>query len=87
MKAALCEGDEGVGMLAGTGASDSARSMSYGMTRVLGPVECRRRFSVEQKLAVVAEASAPGTSISEIARRHELQPSQVFKWRRLAEFG
>jgi transposase len=60
--------------------------MSYGVT-VLGRVERRRRFSVEQKLAVVAEASAPGANISEIARRHELVPAQVFKWRRLAELG
>ena len=50
-------------------------------------MERRRRFSVEQKLAVVAEASAPGANISEIARRHDLVPAQVFKWRRLAELG
>lgn len=61
--------------------------MSYGSATVLGRVERRRRFSVEQKLAVVAEASAPGASISEIARRHDLVPAQVFKWRRLAELG
>jgi transposase len=61
--------------------------MSYGSVTVLGRVERRRRFSIEQKLAVVAEASAPGANISEIARRHELVPAQVFKWRRLAELG
>ena len=61
--------------------------MSYGSATVFGRVERRRRFSVEQKLAVVAEASAPGASISEIARRYDLVPAQVFKWRRLAELG
>jgi transposase len=61
--------------------------MSYGSMTVLGRVERRRRFSVEQKLAVVAEASAPGANISEIARHHDLVPAQVFKWRRLAELG
>jgi len=61
--------------------------MSYGPATVLGRVERRRRFSVEQKLAVVAEASAPGANLSEIARRHDLVPAQVFKWRRLAELG
>jgi transposase len=61
--------------------------MSYGFATVLGRVERRRRFSVEQKLAVVAEASAPGANLSEIARRHDLVPAQVFKWRRLAELG
>jgi transposase len=61
--------------------------MSDGSMTVLGRAERRRRFSVEQKLAVVAEASAPGANISEIARRHDLVPAQVFKWRRLAELG
>jgi transposase len=61
--------------------------MSYPRAEVLGRVERRRRFSVEQKLAVLAEVRAPGASISEVARRHGLVPAQVFKWRRLAELG
>ena len=60
--------------------------MSYGTT-VLGRVERRRRFSVEQKLSILAEASAPGANLSDVARRHDLVPAQVFKWRRLAELG
>jgi transposase len=54
---------------------------------LLGRVERRRRFSVEQKLAVLAEATAPGANMSEVARRHGLVPAQVYKWRRLAELG
>jgi transposase-like protein len=50
-------------------------------------VERRRRFSLEQKRAVLAEACAPGAVISAVARRHGLLPSQVFKWRRLAALG
>lgn len=61
--------------------------MSYPRAEVLGRVERRRRFSVEQKLAVLAEAMAPGASISQVARRHGLVPAQIFKWRRLAELG
>lgn len=61
--------------------------MSYGSAEVLGRVERRRRFSVEQKLAVLTEATAPGTNLSEVARRHGLLPAQVYKWRRLAELG
>jgi len=34
--------------------------MSYRTAEVLGRVERRRRFSVEQKLTVLAEATAPG---------------------------
>src|SRR5438045_8589267 len=61
--------------------------MSYRTTELLGRVERRRRFSVEQKLAVLAEATAPGANMSEVARRHGLLPAQVYKWRRLAELG
>lgn len=61
--------------------------MSSSRVEVLRPVERRRRFSLEQKLAVLAEAAAPGAVISEVARRHGLLPAQVFKWRRLAALG
>jgi transposase len=57
------------------------------MAEVLGRVERRRRFSVEQKLAVVSEALEPGANMSAVARRHGLLPAQVYKWRRLAELG
>ncbi|MBK8209245.1 MAG: transposase [Rhodospirillales bacterium] len=61
--------------------------MSYRQGEVLGRVERRRRFSLQEKLAVLAEASAPGVVISAVARRHGLLPAQVFKWRRLAALG
>jgi len=61
--------------------------MSYATAELLGRVERRRRFSVEQKLAVLAEAMAPGANLSAVARRHGLLPAQVYKWRRLAELG
>lgn len=61
--------------------------MSYRQGEVLGRIERRRRFSLEQKLAVLAEACAPGAVISAVARRHGLLPAQVFKWRRLAALG
>ncbi|HLY45478.1 MAG TPA: transposase [Stellaceae bacterium] len=61
--------------------------MSYATAEVLGRVERRRRFSVEQKLAVLSEAMAPGANLSAVARRHGLLPAQVYKWRRLADLG
>jgi transposase len=61
--------------------------MSYPIAEVLGRVERRRRFSVEQKVTVLAEATAPGANMSEVARRHGLLPAQVYKWRRLVELG
>lgn len=36
---------------------------------------------------MVEEASAPGQSISAVARRYGLSPSLLFRWRRLAEAG
>jgi len=61
--------------------------MSYPTAELLGRVERRRRFSVEQKLAILIAATAPGANLSEVARRHGLLPAQVYKWRRLAELG
>ena len=61
--------------------------MSYPSAELLGRVERRRRFSVEQKLAILTEATRPGACLSEIARRHGLLQEQVYKWRRLAELG
>jgi transposase len=44
--------------------------MFYRQGEVLGRVERRRRFSLEQKLSILAEACAPGAVISAVARRH-----------------
>jgi transposase len=42
----------------------------------------RRSWSREQKRAILAETGEPGTTISEVARRHGVQPSLLFRWRR-----
>jgi transposase len=47
----------------------------------------RRRFSAEEKRALLEEAERPGNSISSVARRHGLSPSLLFRWRRLADEG
>lgn len=44
-----------------------------------GP-ERRRKWSDETKIAVVAEALADGVVISDVARRHDITPSQLFGW-------
>jgi transposase len=44
----------------------------------------RRRFSADDKARVVEESLAPGTVISEVARRNGLTPQQLFSWRREA---
>ena len=42
----------------------------------------RRRWNVEFKRQVVAEASAPGVSVAAVARRYDLNANLVFNWRR-----
>jgi len=62
-------------------------SDTFSKVEVITGVARRRRFSIEQKLAVVTETMQPGLSISYVARRHGLSPSLVFRWRRLMSEG
>lgn len=62
-------------------------SETFSRVEVITGVARRRRFSTEQKLAVIAETMQPGLSISYVARRHGLSPSLVFRWRRLMSEG
>ena len=49
---------------------------------VMSGPERRRRWSEEQKRAIVAEACAPGASVSEVARRRDVVSGQIYRWRR-----
>ena len=44
--------------------------------------ERRRRWSDEQKRAIVAAAFAPGAVVAEVARRADLCTSLIYRWRR-----
>ena len=46
------------------------------------PRQFRRRWSDDFKERAVAEAMEPGASVSAIARRIGIHPSQLFGWRR-----
>ena len=52
---------------------------------VMSGPERRRRWSEDQKRSIVAEAFTPGASVSEVARRMDIVPGQIYRWRR--EFG
>jgi transposase len=62
-------------------------SDTFSRVEIITGVARRRRFTTEQKLAVIAETMQPGLSISYVARRHGLSPSLVFRWRRLMTEG
>jgi len=48
---------------------------------VITGVERRRKWSAEDKAAIVVESLAEGAVVSEVARRHGLSPQQLFSWR------
>ena len=49
---------------------------------IISGVERRRVWTDDQKRALVAAACESGASVAEIARRADLQPSQLYRWRR-----
>jgi transposase len=53
---------------------------------ITGP-ERRRRWSAEQKRAIVAESLTPGAVVTEIARRADICPGQIYRWRREVRVG
>ena len=54
------------------------------MQEILGR-ERRRRWSAEEKSEIVIESLRPGVSVSWVARRHGISPSQLFGWRKAAK--
>jgi transposase len=62
-------------------------SETFSKVEVISGVARRRRFTIEQKMAIIAETMQPGVSMSYVARRHGLSPSLVFRWRRLMSEG
>ena len=47
----------------------------------------RRRWSLEEKGRIVAEAVVPGTVVSQVARRYELTPQHLSNWVKAAKEG
>lgn len=63
--------------------NDDAKGGFRRIEMLTGPGR-RRRWSAEEKARVVAETLEPGARVSEIARRWQICPQQVFGWRRQA---
>ena len=47
---------------------------------ITGP-ERRRRWSEEQKRAIVAASLAPGAIVADVARRADISAGQIYRWR------
>lgn len=50
---------------------------------VISGIERRRRWSAEQKQAIVAASFEVGACVSEVARRYDVHPNQIYRWRRV----
>jgi len=54
---------------------------------ILSGMERRRRWRLEEKLRIVAEAEAPGSVFAHVARRHDVSRGQLWTWRHQVRNG
>src|ERR1700751_946332 len=60
--------------------------MSQGV-EIIGGRDRRRRWSVEEKLRIVAETHEHGACVRVVAARHDVYPSLLHYWRRQVREG
>jgi transposase len=58
-----------------------------GVVEIITGRERRRRWSLEDKIRLVAETNEPGALIRAVAARHNVCESLLFTWRRQAHEG
>ncbi len=61
-----------------------AKAEGYRRVEILTGPRRRREWSEDDKARAVAESCAPGVVASEVARRWQISPRQLFTWRRQA---
>jgi transposase len=61
--------------------------MPNGPIEIISSRERRRRWSMEEKLRIVAETHEPGATIRAVAVRHDIYPSLLRNWRRQVRDG
>lgn len=54
---------------------------------IITGVERRRRWSLEEKLRLVAECDAPGSSVTRVSRQHDISRALLWTWRRQLRRG
>ena len=63
-------------------ACTSARDGAMARVEVITGPERRRRWSEEQKRAIVAASLVPGAVVSDVARRADIGTGQLYRWRK-----
>lgn len=58
-----------------------------GRIEIVGRVSGRRRWTVEQKLAILRDAFGSGCSVRDACERHGIGSGQMYTWRRQAMSG
>jgi transposase len=61
--------------------------VSSGTIEIITGRERRRRWSIEEKLRIVAETEEAGARVTEVAARHGVYPGLLFTWRRQVRDG
>ena len=61
--------------------------MGSGSIEIITGRERRRRWSIEEKLRIVAESNEAGAHVTEVAARHGVYPGLLFTWRRQVREG
>lgn len=62
-------------------------SRSRAVVQVMQAVRRRRHRTLAEKITIVQESRASGSSVVAAARRHAVNPTQVYKWRRQLDQG
>jgi transposase len=61
--------------------------VASGAVEIITGRERRRRWSIEEKLRIVAETRELGVRVTDVAARNGVYPSLLFYWRRQAREG
>jgi transposase len=61
--------------------------LGRGRVEIRTGVGRRRRWTVEEKGRIVAEALCAGVAVAEVARRHDMSSQHLFNWIRAAREG
>ena len=75
------------GDIEGAVASTHTTGRMSARIEVVGRVSGRRRWSVEQKLAILRDAFAADGSVRSACERHEIGSGLIYTWRRRAMSG